>query len=70
MRRQLLRLSIVLVVLSGASGASPLAAGDCPGHIYWTNPWRFCTLTHDGGCSACKYSCDDGTTPTYNMCGQ
>lgn len=68
MNKKLLGLSASLL---GVALAAPPAQADgttCPGQIYWTNPWKFCTLKSGTSCTSCTYSCDDGKDYTWNMC--
>lgn len=67
MMKKLFGLSLSLLGVAAAAAPASASTGTCPGQIYWTDPWNFCTLQSGTDCSSCTYSCTDGTH-TWNMC--
>jgi hypothetical protein len=68
MRKRLLRLTAALTAVAAAgTPATAFAFAGCPGNIVLDGSVA-CHTGTGGDCSSCKYTCDDGTSPTYNMC--
>jgi len=68
MRKSLLRCSVALFAVAAATSPSKALDAGCPGNIVLPGN----IACHSGGsdCKKCKYTCDNGTTPEYNMCGE
>ncbi len=69
MRPHFLRFSLAVLALSLVSlPASAAVDAGCPSNIVISG--TIACHTNDTDCRACDYSCDNGTNPTWNMCGE
>ena len=68
MRKKLLRFSVCAMAFSAATAKASAIEAGCPGNIVIGG--TMACHTGSSNCASCVYSCDDGKSYTWNMCGQ